>query len=99
MNNNNDEQLQLQLRPRVTEDVYLNIPTDTLASLAEVAASKNMSVDALLKFYIGQGLRQDLAKLFNERLLDKTAQVLSRHIHSEEEISIILQEIKSETIG
>ena len=99
MNNNNDEELQLQLRPRVTEDVSINIPTDTLASLAEVAASKNMSVEALLKFYIGQGLRQDLAKLFNERLLDKTAQVLSRHIHSEEEISIILQEIKSETIG
>jgi hypothetical protein len=53
----------------------------------------------LLKFYIGQGLRQDIAKLFNERLLDKTAQVLSRHLHSEEEISRILQEIKAETIG
>jgi len=99
MNNNNQEKLQLQLRPRVTEVVSLNIPTDTLASLAEVAASKNMSVEALLKFYIGQGLRQDIAKLFNERFLDKTAQVLSRHIHSEEEISMILQEIKAETIG
>ena len=99
MNNNSDEELQLQLRPRVTEVVCLNIPTDTLASLAEVAASKNMSVEALLKFYIGQGLRQDIAKLFNERLLDKTAQVLSRHIQSEEEISMILQEIKAETMG
>ena len=75
MNNNSDEDLQLQLRPRVTEVVSLNIPIDTLASLAEVAASKDMSVEALLRFYIGQGLRQDITKLFNERLLDKTAQV------------------------
>jgi hypothetical protein len=96
---NNHEELKLQLRPRVTEVVSLNIPTNTLASLAEVAASKDMAVEALLKFYIGQGLRQDIAKLFNERLLDKTAQVLSRHIQSEEEISRIMQEIKAETIG
>ncbi|WP_066376837.1 MULTISPECIES: hypothetical protein [unclassified Anabaena] len=96
---NDQEELKLQLRPRVTEVVSLNIPTDTLASLKEVAASKDMSVEALLKFYIGQSLRQDIAKLFNERLLDKTAQVLSRHIQSEEEISRIMQEIKAETIG
>jgi hypothetical protein len=63
---NNHEELKLQLRPRVTEVVSLNIPTDTLASLKEVAASRDMSVEALLKFYIGQGLRQDIAKLFNE---------------------------------
>ena len=96
---NNHEELKLQLRPRVTEVVSLNIPTDTLASLKEVAASKDMSVEALLKFYIGQGLRQDIAKLFNERLLDKTEQVLSRHIQSKEEIFRIMQEIKAETIG
>ncbi|MBO3462176.1 hypothetical protein G7B40_017015 [Aetokthonos hydrillicola Thurmond2011] len=96
---NNHEELNLKLRPRVTEVVSLNIPTDTLESLEEVATSKDMSVEALLKFYIGQGLRQDIAKLFNERLLDKTAQVLSRHIESDEEIARIMQEIKSETIG
>ncbi len=56
-----------------------------------------MSVEALLKFYIGQGLRQDITKLFNQRLLEKTAQVLSRHIQSEEQIYIIMQEIKAET--
>lgn len=97
--NNNQEELKLQLRPRVSEIVSLNIPRDTLASIEQIAASKDMSIEALLKFYIGQGLRQDISKLFNERLLDKTAQVLSRHIQSEEEISQIIQEIKAETIG
>ncbi|MFN5991320.1 MAG: hypothetical protein ACK6A9_13400 [Dolichospermum sp.] len=96
---NNQEELKLQLRHRATEVVYLNIPKDTLVSIEEVAVSKDMSVEALIKFYIGQALRQDIAKLFNERLLDKTAQVLSRHIQSEEEISRIMQEIKAETIG
>ncbi|MDB9475656.1 hypothetical protein [Dolichospermum circinale] len=59
MHNNHDE-LKLQLRPRLTEVVSLNIPTDTLASLTEVADNKDMSVEALLKLYIGQGLRQDI---------------------------------------
>lgn len=56
-----------------------------------------MSVEALLKFYIGQGLRADLTKAFSERVLDTTAQVLARHIDSEEEISTILREIQAET--
>jgi hypothetical protein len=49
------------------------------------------------KFYIGQGLREDLAKVFSERLLDKTAQVLARHLESAEEISTLLREIQAET--
>ncbi|MEI6332787.1 MAG: hypothetical protein WCP16_26380 [Pseudanabaena sp. ELA645] len=35
--------------------------------LEEVAASRDMSIDALLKFYIGHGLRKDKAKLFSDR--------------------------------
>jgi len=39
-------------------------------SLEEVAASRDMSINALLKFYIGNGLREDKAKLFSDlRLL------------------------------
>ncbi|MEA5617393.1 hypothetical protein VB711_06010 [Cronbergia sp. UHCC 0137] len=95
---NNNEELKLQLRPRATKVVSLKIPTDTLASLEEVAADKDISIEALLKFYIGQGLREDIAKLFNERLLNTTAQVLSRHLQSEEAVSQIMQEIKTKTI-
>jgi hypothetical protein len=32
----------------------------------EVAASRDMTIDALLKFYIGNGLREDRAKLFSD---------------------------------
>jgi hypothetical protein len=42
----------------------------------------------------GQGLRQDLAKLFGDRVLETTAEVLAKHIESEEEVSAILREIR-----
>jgi len=95
--NNSEEEIKLQLRPRTAGIVSLNIPIDTLASLEKIAANRDMSVQALLKFYIGQGLREDLAKVFSERLLDKTAQVLARHLESAEEISTIIREIQAET--
>jgi hypothetical protein len=95
--NNSEEEIKLQLRPRTAEIVSLNIPIDTLASLEKIAANRDMSVEALLKFYIGQGLREDLAKVFSERLLDKTAQVLARHLESADEISTIIREIQAET--
>src|ERR687885_507995 len=97
--NKPNEEFELCLRPRVTETVSIEIPADTLESLKKVAASQDMSVDALLKFYIGKSLRQDLVKVFSERILDTTAQVLARHIESEEEISAILREIRGEAVG
>lgn len=73
--NKPEDELTLQLDPRPQEKVSLDIPTDTLASLKKVAASRDMSCEALLKLYIGQGLRQDLAKSFSKRVLEATAEV------------------------
>lgn len=94
-----EEEIVLHVRPRQTETVSLEIPKDTLDSLKKVASSRDMSDQALIKLYIGQGLRQDLSKLFGDRVLETTAQVLARHFESEEEISAILQEIRVETVG
>jgi transcriptional regulator of met regulon len=89
--NNSESEITLQLRSRITEKVSISIPIDTLESLTKIARTRDMSVEALLKFYIGQGLRADLTKAFSERVLDTTAQVLARHLDSEEEISTILR--------
>jgi hypothetical protein len=62
-----EEDIKLKLKPRETEAVLLQIPVDAMRSLEEVAASRDMSIDALLKFYIGNGLREDKAKLFSDR--------------------------------
>lgn len=57
MKNSNEKEPELRFRKRMPETVSLNIPLDTLSSLRKIAAERDMSVEALLKFYIGQGLR------------------------------------------
>ena len=91
-----EEEIKLQIKPRATEPVLLKVPVDAMRSLEQVATSRDMSIDALLKFYIGKGLRQDISELFGDRLLKTTSIVLARHINSQEEISNILQEIQAE---
>ncbi len=94
-----EEGFELKLRSRQSKPVTINIPTNTLASLEKIAAGRDTSVEALLKLYIGQSMRQDLAKLSADRVLEKTAQVLKQHIKSEKEISAILKEIRVETVS
>jgi hypothetical protein len=62
-----------------------------------VAAEKEMSVEALMKLYIGEGLRDDLSDLYARQILDATANVLSRRLNSEEEVSSILNEIREQS--
>lgn len=81
------------MRGRPSQAVTLSIPSDTLELVRRVAATRDMSPEALLKFYVGQGLRQDAARLFADRIMETTAGVLARHIPSEEERSTILREI------
>jgi hypothetical protein len=55
-----EEKMELRIRPHSTGTVTLEIPKDTLESIEKVAAQRDMPCQALLKLYIGQGLRQDL---------------------------------------
>jgi predicted DNA-binding ribbon-helix-helix protein len=88
---------ELHIRPRPTTSVTLAIPTDTWQSLEQVAAVRDMSVEALLKLYIGQGLRHDVAQRFADRVLDLTVQVLARHGQSQEQVAAIVREIRDAT--
>ena len=92
-----EEGFDLKVRSRASKPVAIHIPAATLASLEKTAAGRDMSVQALLKLYIGQSMRQGVVKLSVGRLLEKTAEVLSRHIESTEEVSAILKEIRVET--
>lgn len=94
-----EEGFELKVRSRDSQPVTIHIPADTLASLEKIATGRDMSVEALLKLYIGQSMRQDLSKLSANRVLEKTAQVLKQHIQSEEEVSAILKEIRVETVA
>ncbi|MBI3738874.1 MAG: ribbon-helix-helix protein, CopG family [Chloroflexi bacterium] len=68
-----EEGFALRFHHRAKTRVSIQIPDDSLASLQKVAASRDMSIEALIKLYVGQGLRQDLAKLSADRVLEKTA--------------------------
>jgi hypothetical protein len=88
---------ELRLRPRPSAPVTLSIPLDLLDSIREAAAARDMSVEALLKLHIGEGMRQDAVLRSSESLLETTAEVLARHIPSEEERAAILREIRGES--
>jgi hypothetical protein len=95
---NSEESTRLLFRPRPTELIAFKVPSDTLKSLQRVAVERDMSLDTLIRFYVGQGLRQDLARLFSDRVLETAAEVLARHIASEEERTEIMREIRLESV-
>jgi hypothetical protein len=64
-----DEKTDLRLRPRPSERVSISVPTDTMDVVRRVASGRDMSPEAVLRLYVGQGLRRDAADLFAERLL------------------------------
>lgn len=65
------EEAELHLHPRAGENVKLPVPTDTLDALREVAEKRDMSVEALMKLYIGTGLRRDLERTFETHSSDR----------------------------
>ncbi len=54
------EGFELKFYERESAEVTLDIPKDVLETLQEIADKKNMSVESVLKFFIGQGLRKEL---------------------------------------
>jgi len=87
----------LAFRPRDLTDVSLKVPVDVLESLRKVATARDMSVEALLRFYVGDGLRQDVSRYWGDRVLETVEEVLPKHIASKEEVDSIIEEIRSES--
>ena len=44
------------------QEISIGIPPETLEALEKVAKQKDLPLKALLKLYVGQGLRQDLSQ-------------------------------------
>lgn len=60
--------------------VSVTIPTDVLESLANVASEKEMSgVEALIQFYVGQGLRRDIEELRRKHAAERAKQILDKY--------------------
>ncbi len=77
-------------------DITLQVPEKAMRSLRRVAERRELPIEAVMKFYISRGLREDLADLFAGDVIEKTEQVLSKHLKSKKEVSDIIHEIKND---
>jgi uncharacterized DUF497 family protein len=57
-----EEGFALKFYPSETETVSINISVETVEVLKKKAKERDLSLESLLKFYIGQGLRQDMSE-------------------------------------
>lgn len=93
------DQVTLTPRPQETEVIILNLPKSAIQSLRKVLRRRSISsIEALIRLYIGKGLRQDLSQMFSEQTLAATEKVLMRRLGPDANIAAILQEIRSTMI-
>ncbi len=59
----------LEIKERPSKMVSIRIPLDTLEQLKEIAASRKLGYQSLLKLYIGEGLRKDKADMKKHLIL------------------------------
>ena len=88
------EELKARSKPRPGKQVEVRMPLDAWESLEKAAAHRDMSPEALMRLYIGQGLRQDLSQMFGNHVLERTAEILAKRLKSAEEVTAIMREIR-----
>lgn len=57
-----EEGFELKPYAEEKEEITINIPKLTFEALEKIAEKKDLPLKALLKFYIGQGMRQDMSE-------------------------------------
>lgn len=97
--NSPDETFELKVNVRSSEAVTIRIPIDTLDALRAIADRKDMSLEGLIKFYVGQGLRADVTQLRADQTLNAAHQVLAEHLKSGEAAAKIVNEIRQRSIS
>jgi hypothetical protein len=73
--------------PEEKEEVTISIPKLTYQALEKIAESKDLSLKAIIKFYISQGMRQDLT---NEESKELTLKRLKNRKGVEENLEVDL---------
>ncbi len=81
--------------PQQTETIRLKMPVDIITALENIAESRTMAPEALIRLYIEQGLVHDIKELSSEIALQSAAKVLGQHLQREE-AAVILDEMRQE---
>lgn len=65
-------------RPATT--ILMKMPADVINDLERVAQSKGMTTyQALIKFYVGQGLRKDIAEIQKKKSAEQAKRILGKY--------------------
>ena len=57
-----EEGFELKPYPEEKEEITISIPKLTFEALEKIAKRRDLPLKAIVKFYIGQGMRQDLSE-------------------------------------
>lgn len=81
-------------KDRPTTSMTMRIPVHVLQGLKEVAPIKGMTgYQSLIKFYIGQGLRKDLADIKRKNFTERTKKVLKKYKVNPKAIEEIMEAV------
>jgi len=89
-----DKSVKHQIKERPSQMVSIRVPLDTLEQLKQVAASRDLGYQSLLKLYIGEGLRKDIAAMKKETLLNETENLLREHLGDDQKLKTILGKLR-----
>jgi post-segregation antitoxin (ccd killing protein) len=84
-----EEGFVLKFYPRETKNISINISVDTLEVIEKKAKERDMSVSALLKFYINQGLREDLTDKESSELAIKRFRNRKKVKEEKEDVDLV----------
>lgn len=84
----------LKIKERPSRMVSLRIPLDTLEQLKEVATSKDLGYQSLLKLYIGEGLRKDLSTMKTHNVMNEAENLLRKHLGNDRKLRTILSKLR-----
>jgi hypothetical protein len=91
---NSMKKVNITLHRRPSKMVSIRVPKDALEQLKLIAAQKELGYQSLLKLYIGEGLRRDLAEMSQASFIAKTVNVLRKHIADEKKVAAIERSLK-----
>ena len=81
---------------RPNKSITMRIPEDVLEDLKRVASRKGVTgYQGLIKLYIGQALRKDLAEMREEQAAERARRVLEKHTVAASVIEEVVAAVKS----
>lgn len=81
---------------RPSKSITMRIPADVLEDLKRVAVTKGVTgYQGLIKLYIGQALRKDLAQLREAEAADRARRILEKHAVAASVVEEVVAAVKS----